>query len=370
MIRERPLPESPAVGWTRLDDQNGIFFGEAPLQRGLLPVIGLNQDLFYDRPASPASSERTSANWYRKQVQEYMLRYFMRTSTTRTFRSQIEGRPGDPDERLDPDSYQGWGYYQLYYKLADTGEIFEFPPEERFRIIDLREIGPVYEWVGFKIRFFDFVFSRPLVNAGGPAIETPVSLTNYVVLDSNFVVNRKNPEPGVIGEYGFGTPVVPVPDPNSILAYGPSAFSTAFQFITFRVLTSGEIRACLSLVANQPTSLLKVRPLHFSLDLADRLTFGLASPWIHRLSESLDRAGLPPFPLLFTFADLANSLSGGLASYQLCISRTQLYREVMAAHYEVLEDFILQTLPVWNSVSDWLDPSTLPDWIQQGSQPR
>jgi hypothetical protein len=303
------------------------------------------------------------------QVQEFVLRYFMRIATTKEFRDEIESDSAPNFRPLKESSYSGWGYYQLYFESAETGEILEFLPEDRFETIDLREIGPIYKWVVFKIRFFDFVFQRPLTTADGPRIDIPVTLDTYVVIDSRFVINRENPEPGVIGEYGFGTPVVPVPDPESLLAYGPGQLSTAFQFITFRVLDSGEVRVRTLLVANRPTRLLNFRPLDFSLDLADGLTLGLFSPLLQGLRQALDRLGLPPVPLLFTFVNLVNTLTGGLAAYQWCVSREQIYREVMATHYFSLENLVYQSLSVWNSVGDWLDEASLPQWIREGPPP-
>ncbi|MCG8462777.1 MAG: hypothetical protein MI919_41355, partial [Holophagales bacterium] len=340
--QEGRLEESPAVREPQFGNSNFLFLGSAPLDRGLLPVIGLEQDLFFDRIPAPLSRERTSLDWYRKQVREFALRYFMRIATTRSFRAEIEGGSTPRERPVFMDSYQGWGYYQLYFASAETGEVREFLPADRFSIIDLREIGPTYEWVVFKIRFFDFIFQRSLVTADGPRLDIPVTLDTYVVIDSRFVVDREDPAPGVIGEYGFGTPVVPVPDPDSILAYGPGQLATAFQFITFQIRENGEIRARLLLVANLPTRLLNFRPLYLSLDVVDALTLGLASPLLRRLRRGLDRARLPPIPLLFTFTDLANTLSGGLAAYQWCISRQQLYREVMATPYASLEGLIFR----------------------------
>lgn len=366
---ENRLVTSPAVRESQFGNSNFMFLDQAPLERGLLPVIGLEQDLFYDRPPLPASQQRTSAEWYRKQVREFVLRYFMRIATTREFRDEIEN---DSSPRIRPSregAYEGWGYYQLYFESAETGEILEFLPEDRFRPIDLREIGPKYEWVVFKIRFFDFIFQRALTTADGPRLDIPVTLDTYVVINSRFVIDRENPEPGVIGEYGFGTPVVPVPDPESILAYGPGQLSTAFQFITFRVMDDGEVRVRNLLVANRPTRLLNFRPLALSLELADVLSLGLFSPLLRRLRRVLERLNLPPIPLLFTFANLANTLSGGLAAYQWCVSREQIYREVMATHYFSLENLVFQTLSVWNSVGDWLDEASLPQWIREGPPP-
>ncbi|MEM7354677.1 MAG: hypothetical protein AAF657_27965, partial [Acidobacteriota bacterium] len=298
------LPTSPAVREPQFGNSNFMFLGEAPLDRGLLPVIGLEQDLFYDRTPAPISQQRTSAHWYRRQVQEFALRYFMQVATTREFREEIESGSGPSAPPAAEGVYQGWGYYQLYFKSAKTGEILEFLPEDRFATIDLREIGPIYEWVVFKIRFFDFIFRRPLLAADGPRLDIPVALDTYVVIDSRFVINRENPEPGVLGEYGFGTPVVPVPDPDSILSYGPGQLSTAFQFITFRIQETGEVRVRTLLVANRPTRLLNFRPLHLSLDIADALTRGFASPLLKRLHRALEQANLPPIPLLFTFTDV------------------------------------------------------------------
>lgn len=296
----------------------------------------------------------------------------MRVSTSRQFRDVVleeSGNRVEPPPGAPADQYSGWGYYQLYYKLRDSGKIGKFPVGERLKIIDLREIGEKYDWVVFKVRIFNFLFQRPFLSAGGPRAQVKVQLDAFVVIDSDFVINRQRPEPGVLAEYGFGTPVVPVPQPKSILAYGPTSLQQAFQFIVFRVLDSGEVKVRMLLVANQPTRIFQFGPLRWFAELLKRYPSGFLPKVIAALAPTIDPIERFQISPLFAFASLANAISGDVAEDLFCISREQIYRDVMAAHFSALYRFILQTLPAWSSVANWLDENDLPNWLIDGAPP-
>lgn len=357
--RIRPIPAVRQLN--RLDFNYG-FLDEIPMTSGVLPVLGVVQDMFYDRPKVPASHTHTGAEWYRAQVEEYALRYFMRTSWFPS--PEIAAQP------LAAGSGIGWRFSQLFYKLKETGEIGRFAAADRYKIIDLREIGKKYEWIVTHVRMLDFTMELGLPSLPELKLDMPVHEEVFAVLNRDFVINRDHPEPGVLGEYGFLTPVIPVPQPDSILAYGPSALVSAFQLYSFRVLDSGEVRAKAVLLGNRPTRILKLEPLDWSFQLADLLSFGQASRLLAPVKDVLSRVSVPQISPLFTFIGLANSSTGGLAERQFCISYTRLYTWIMATHFMAIYNFLLQTLMTWEQVPNWLDTENLPAWATGEAPPR
>ena len=91
----------------------------------------------------------------RDQLREFVLGYFMRVSHLREpqvavgadqppvsgFMRMLSWIPEPADSRV------GFGYEQLLYKLRETGEVKPVAAEDRGAIVDLRAIGPVYDWV-------------------------------------------------------------------------------------------------------------------------------------------------------------------------------------------------------------------------------
>ena len=117
-------------------DHSFGFFDQVQLKRGMLPVMGNFQNMFYDQPRTPVNVRREAAAWMRDQLREFVLRYFMRVSSFRQPEVYVESeRPDLPGylERLswctEPSTLrQGFGFTQHYYKLRDTGRIGKFPP--------------------------------------------------------------------------------------------------------------------------------------------------------------------------------------------------------------------------------------------------
>src|SRR5712692_492383 len=114
------------------------FFDQVQLERGALPVMGNFQEMFYDRPRTPANLNRQAAEWMRDQIREFVLHFFMRVSAFRQPEVYVvSGRPAPPPY-LEPLSWcprpnilrQGFGFKQCYYKLCDSGQIGKFSEEE------------------------------------------------------------------------------------------------------------------------------------------------------------------------------------------------------------------------------------------------
>ena len=123
---------------------------------------------------------------------------------------------------------RGFGFTQLFYKLRATGEIGRFRDEEASAIVDLRELGPTYEWIIAKVRIFDFdVTFRPFGEAG-PELVFTLNEESHLVLSRDLITDRDDPEPGVLGDYAIGYAFIKTPRAG-FLAYGPGRFEAAVE---------------------------------------------------------------------------------------------------------------------------------------------
>jgi hypothetical protein len=354
-------------------DSSFGFFDRGALPGGRsLPVMGLFQEMFYDRPKS------AEALFVRDQLREFVLRYFMRVSDFRLPQAYVpadtaEGRFAPPglswcsnrEEELG-----GFGYSQLYYKLAGSGRIGKFPAAERSAIVDLREIGPTYEWIVVKVRIFDFTIDfRPLGNSY-PYLALPLREETLLVLSREFIRYVDDPEPGLLGKYGFGYALVRNPAAGGVLAYGPGRFDAGFQLIDFKVLDGGESRVCLTFVVNRPERILDVPidPVGWSFQVANVMSLGFASRLLAPFRESLERRPMlePGVDPVFAWIAMANALTGGRAGRELCISREQLEKFMLVQHFLEHYTMISGSLVTWRRVRDWCDPGSLPKWVATG----
>lgn len=352
----------PLVRQLNSPDWNYGLFAEAPLRRGLLPVLGVVQGTFYDQPKVPASRQRINADWYRAQVQEFALRYFLRTSWAPLPRF-VPSTPRERDGDRRP-AVHGWAFQQVFYKLQASGEIGRFPAAERFRIVDLRRLFDQYEWIILKVRLYSFTLDKTFLGANGPRLRVPLLQDVWVVAHRDLCSDCENPEPGMIGEYGGGWAVIPVPDPDSVLAYGPQHLGTTFEFIHFQVLEDGQVWVKVAFVSSRPNRVFNIEPIQWSLRLAEAASLGTLSPALNPIREALATSRLlPAGDPMQMFMSYCDTLTGGVAARELCISRSQLYRDIMVAHFIALFQFILRTIPTWSQVPNWLDEQALPDWV-------
>lgn len=339
------------------------FYDQVPLTRGLLPVAGVVQDMFYDRPKARKGSEKRAALWMRDQVRAFVLRHFLRICSRRA--RQIYA-PAGTDRDQTPQR-TGFGYRQFLYKEKATGCHGRFPPEERYRMIDLSEIGTRYEWVLGNVQIFDFGLTMKVGGFGGLELYIPVHEDVYVVFHEDLCVHRDDPSPGVLGEYGYGYTFIANPRLDGIWAYGPEKLVSAFEMIHFRVLDSGEVWVKMAFCANLPQRILvrESSVARLLLQAADRVTAGAASRLGDPLLRAYDRSAFSAFQPDPTFLsiDLANLATLGLAGSELAITRRRLITNIMGAHFLMLYDFILQTLPAFKRVSDWGDEGALPGWV-------
>ena len=196
----------------------------------------------------------------------------------------------------------------------------------------------------------------------------PLQAENYLVLSPEFIANRDDPEPGVIGEYGFGYAVVPDPNHTGTLAYGPGHFRAGFQLIHFRVLENGELWVRLVFVVNRPDQILNapLDPVGWSLHIIDLMSLGFTTRLLQPIRQLIE--GLPlrvsGFDPLSSFIVLANSVTGGFAGEGLCISREQLEKYSLVQHYMQHYKMIVASLLTWRHVSNWLNSGEIPESIQ------
>lgn len=365
-----------AFTYNRPDVSYG-FFDRARVQGQELPVLGNFQTMFYDQPKSPAADKQEAARYLDAQIRQFVLHYFMRVSDFRDPQPYTAGEPSPP-AFLRPLSWCtgrdvqriGFGYSQLFYKHAGSGEIGKFPESRRYSIIDLREIGPKYQWIVLKVRIFDFNFVFRPFGGAAPSITVPLNEDSYLVVNREFVLDEGPRAGGDLGRYGFGYAFIKNPD-EGLLGWGPGKFDAAMQTIHFRVLPDGRIRVDMVFVANRPTSILNVslNPFVWGHDMLDAVSGGatnaLTAP-LRTASERLPAIGGFRIDPVYGFIFLANLLTGGLAAQELCISREQLEKRLILQHFMKHYQAVTGSIQTWRQIRDWLDERNLPRWVITG----
>ncbi len=353
------------------------FFDRAPVIGQSRAVMGNFQEMFYDQPKSPRDGRSEAARRMRDQMRQFVLRYFMRVSDFREPEGYTERPPQTASGWPELLSWcpkedvprKGFGFQQLYYKRRDTGEIGKFPAADRFSIIDLREIGSIYEWILVKVCIFDFNFAFRPFGSDGPQLVMPLQEDSFLVLTRDFIRDQDNPHPGLLGRFGLGYAFIKNPR-QGLFAYGPGEFDAAIELIDFEVRESGETRVEMVFVANRPERLVNVSidPLGWGLGVVNTMSLGLAVPFTAPMKSLLD--ALPfsrlQFDPVYAYVDLADLLTGGVAAEQLCISRDQLDREFLVKHFMQHYSTMAGSLATWRLIRDWLDESSLPAWAIHG----
>lgn len=362
--------------FNRPQDRSYGFFDTAPLSTGPLAVNGNVQRMFYDEPKSAAPGGGKTAEWMNEQVREFVLHYFMRISDYRLPQQFAAAHP-PPPPLLELFSQcpsreaerAGFGFVQKLYRTAG-GELGRFRPAEQDAIVDLRRLGPDFEWIVLRNPIFDFSFQVKPFGDTGPQLVLPISQFNFLVTSKDFVVDQQRPEKGVLGRYGFGYAFIRSRTPSP-LAYGPGQLEPAFETLVWDVLESGQVRVQATFVANQPTAVLNlsIDPITWSLELAGVL-FG--SPRVRSALAPLRRFydGLPGSNLRFDpvlpAIELLDVLTLGQSSSRLCISKTQIMKEFLYLHFIQHYQTILGSLQTWRQVGNWLDEQQVPPFARDG----
>jgi hypothetical protein len=355
------------------------FFDVAEVDRKPMPVLGVYQTQFYDQPKTPVDDRSAAARFIDAQVRQFVLRYFMRVADFRDPQAYTEDLP-EPPPMLRPFSWcqrhdvklQGFGYSQLYYKKRKGGEIGKFPESERSAIVDLRRVGPEFEWIVLKVNIFDFSFVFAPFGSAAPFVTLPLAEDSLLIVSPQFIVDEESPRRGELGHYGFGYSFIKNPEPG-LLGWGPGEFDAAFQTIDFRVLADGRVRVEMVFIANRPTEILRI-PLN-PLELASWTAEAMPGPLgalATKLSAPMRAASrMMPFPsptvdpVLGSLA-LVNLMTGGFAGRELCISRRELERDLILKHFEQHYNTIVGSLQTWRQIRDWLDEASLPEWVKTG----
>ena len=354
-------------------DRSFGFFDETEISTGPVEVMGLVIEMLFDRPKSG------SAEIYRAQIREFVLRYFLRVSYTSPPQPKSELGFGPLTNSLlnlfhlgpRTDVHGGFRHTQLYYKEAPEGGVKAFPASERSAIVDLRDIGPKYDWIALSARPYDYELDLAPIGPAGPRVIFPLPDTPTIAINRDMVVDQDYPAPGVLGRYGFAYALLDDPTPRGFQVYGPAQFKAGFHTIHFEVLESGESRVRMAFAGNLPDKILDVKldPIGMALRAGDFLSFGLTTRLTAPFQSVIaGRPTLGGFDPLLGFLSLANFATAGLASKELDISKRQLFLDILAKHFELYYQRILDSLLAYRQVRDWLDTARLPAWAQGGER--
>jgi len=361
-------------------DYSFAYFDHVLLNGKKTAVMGDMQEMFYDQIKFPASASPETRNpmieWTRDQLQEYILHYYSRTSSSALPKYYEPGAPSPPSY-LNPfglcprngTEKEGFGQKQLYYKLLDSGRIGKFPEKQQPTIIDLREIGTKYEWMVGDARMFGFDFSFMPLGESFPYAELPLRETQLAVISKDFITNKDYPEDsgtGIRGEYGYGLATLKIPTDTTLVGYGPGYFDAGFMTYTWRVLSNGAIRAKMEFCVNQPDRVLNpaYNPITWAVKAADALSFGMATDALDRLPRGIKAALTDP---VFGSIALANLATLGKAAKDLNLSQTGVMKLFLYYHYIVIYTLVANSLVTWRQIPDWFDTKALPEWVIKGT---
>ena len=348
------------------------FFDRAQVGNWDLPVMGTVERVLYDQ------GKGTNPTRVCEELREFVLRYFMRIAAFQEPQARPDARPAPaqvsnsllnwcPDEEI---RRGGFGFSQLYYRRHGSGSCGQFPPQERSAIVDLRDIGPTYDWVVLRARIYDFNLTFRTGGQDMPQLVWPLREEPYLVVSPDFILDEEAPAAGVLGRYGFGYAFLKTPRPTGPLAYGPEMFDASFEQFIFEVADDGTIVLRLIFVVNKPSRILNVPvvPLEWGLRAADTFSLGLVSPWLERFKVLADRtpARFGSFDPLLFYITAANLMTGGAAARQFCISREQLEKDFLVQHFTQHYRMVAGSLLTWRRAPDWRDAAALPRWVTTG----
>lgn len=369
-------PFEPVRSFNKADRVTG-FLDSAQLDCKELPVMGLVQEMLFDQP------KQAGAEKVRDEFREFILHYFLRVSSFQEPEASIpkdQHAKGSVGRAFQPfslcpeslDTRRGFGYVQLYYKLRESGVVGKFARHLQPRIVDLRHIGDVYEWIVLKVNVFNFDYTYTPLARQLFSIVFPLQEETYIAISRDFVVNLDGPTPDLLGRYGLGYALLKPAPRKTIFAYGPGYFTAGFQLIDFEVRKDGQTRARLVFVSNRPTQVMSIDldPVGVSFWFADLMSFGLASRFFGPAKRILQRFSprIRNFDPVTTYIAIANILTGGMAADQLCASLEALERNPMLiTHFREHYQLIVGALMTWRHVQSWLDPAHIPDGVKEGT---
>ena len=348
------------------------FFDEATVAGKKMQVMGNFQEQFFDSlKFGGEKPPKKAVAWTRKQMQEFVLNYFMRVSD---FSAPVSF-PDYDDEPLpvflrpfslcpdDETDMEGFGFELAYFKKPGEAP-GKFAEEGKYAIVDLRRLlgeKKTYEWIVVKVNIFDFDLRLAPFGRGYPFGTVPLTEESYLVLSEDFVTDDR-----AGGRYGFGYGFLRDLG-DSLLGYGPGRFDAAFQVVDFHVQDDGEVRSQMAFVANRPRKLVDVSvdPVKWGLGMADMMSFGMFSGMLEPLrSVSRRLPQLPGVDLAQLYIQTANAMSLGAAERRLCISKKQLEKIFLVQHFAQHYNMVAGALVTWRLIPDWT--KDLPAWVESG----
>ncbi len=353
------------------------FFGEAPVCGQTVPVMGDVGDYFFDRLRVPESSQRECAEWMTRQVEEFALRYWLRTQAWALPQPYPELDQLHPPPFLksfslaplpDPE-LSGMANAQRYYKSRGSGRIGQFSASESKVIIDLRDLETTYEWITIDRSLLSFDLAFTIGGDNSLSVAVPMRTVMHLVLSADLTLNQRNPEPGTLGVFGIGVGLMKDPNAGPV-ALGPDKVQPGLELHSLRVLDSGEVRLRTVTIMARPHKLLDLSldPIEWSLDAAERLTMGAAVQYTKPLRRVLGRIPAMGFRFdpVFGPARLLTRLLGKGVSGELGVAGEQFEKYILSKHAIELRQGLLGTRQTWLQVPDWLDSSSVPEWAKRG----
>lgn len=353
------------------------FFDTALLNGKDFPVMGLVQNMVFDK------AKQARPEFVRDELREFILHYFMRVSATKepeAFIPRDQFTKADVRTELQPfsfcpeplDTQSGFGYSQLYYKLRESNYIGKFPVHLQPRIVDLRRMNDIYQWIVLQVNIFDFNLTYMPFADGLFSLTFPQKEETYIAISRDFITSQDDPSPDLLGRYGIGYALLKPAPRKTIFAYGPGYFTAGFQSIDFEINRSGETRVRMVFVANRPTNVTNfdLNPISWGFGFADLMTFGLTSRFFGPVKKALEQVTphLPNFDPVMTYIAFINFLTGGMARNQLCASLEALEKNPMLlTHFMEHYYLISGALMTWRKVQDWLDPAEIPEAVREGT---
>jgi hypothetical protein len=360
------------------------FFGEAPVEGRMMPVMGNVQEMFYDQTRAPASLGRDTTEWMRVQLEEFVMKYFMRISSFRPPDAYVDASQPEPPPALARLSWcptpsedrMGFGFQQLFSRKHGSDLVEPFAGYDRHAIVDQRDVGRLFEWLLLRVRIFDFAVTTRPFGEHGPQLVFGLNEESYLAVHEKFIRHAERPpktdgnfQP--LADYGIGYAFVRSPV-QGVLAYGPGEFDAAFETINFRIYDTGYISVRMVFVANRPSHTMNVSvdPVDWGFRFADTFSFGLASRVFSPAKEILSR-----LPLRFSFDPVeayltgANFISDGAAARTLCISTETLEKLALLQHFRQHYATVLGSLETWRMVNNWKDEQYLREnfpWVISG----
>lgn len=383
MFKPSQLQQFPLARTFNRPTRSFGFYGQAPVEGKLMPVMGNVQEMFYDQTRAPVSLGVDSAEWMQDQLREFVMKYFMRITSFRQPEAFVDAAYPIPPPALarlswcptETSDRVGFGFSQIFYKLANSGGVRLFPSFDKHAIVDQREVGKLYEWLVLKVRIFDFNFNLRPFGENGPELVFAENEQSHLVINPSFVNYNDTPQPevgseygGVLGEYGIGYAFIKNPTPGPFL-YGPGEFDAAVELINFRIYRTGYISVRMVFIANRPTGISNVviDPVNWGFNIADFFSLGIASRLFSPARQILNalplRISLDPVSY---YVAASNMLTRGYAARNLCISTEQLEKYFLLIHFQQHYQTVVSSLLTWRFVPDWLDQKNLPSWIISG----